>query len=190
MTHDTPPPPDAPPPPPPILMEGVHPACLDDDQLRKECEESFGRQRGPGGQHRNRRDSAVHLRHVPSGVEILAAERRSQQDNRRVAWRRLRLKLARRVRRRIDTNRYACSDLWKRRRQGSRMGVSPRHADYPPLLAEAMDVIEARAWDVAGAAGTLGITMSQLVRLVRHDAGAFDRVNRGRLARGWHRLRK
>jgi hypothetical protein len=172
------------------MVKGSHPACLDDDTLRDQCKETFGRQRGPGGQHRNRRDSAVHLQHMPTGVEIVAAERRSQQENRRVAWRRLRLKLARRVRRRIDTNRYTCSELWKSRRQGDKMSVSPNHVDYPPLLSEAMDVIEARAWDVGGAAGTLKISMSQLVRLVRHDAGAFERVNRGRVARGWHALRK
>jgi len=174
----------------PIIVTGTHPSCLDDDALRKESEETFGRQRGPGGQHRNRRDSAVHLRHKPTGVEVVAAERRSQQDNRRVAWKRLRLKLARRVRRRIDTNRYRPSALWESRRQGNKMSVSPTHADYPPLLAEAMDVVEARAWDVGGAAGTLQVSMSQLVRLIRHDAGAFERVNRGRVARGWHALRK
>ncbi len=182
---------DPPPvPAPPIVVTGTHPASLDDDTLRKESEETFGRQRGPGGQHRNRRDSAVHLRHIPTGVEVVAAERRSQQDNRRVAWRRLRLKLARRVRRRIDTNRYRPSDLWESRRQGNKMSVSPSHADYPPLLAEAMDVVEARAWDVGGASGTLQVSMSQLVRLIRHDPGAFERVNRGRVARGWHALRK
>ncbi len=181
---------DPPLPTPPIMVGDLHPACLDNDALRKECKETFGRQRGPGGQHRNSRDSAVHLQHMPTGVEIVAAERRSQQENRRVAWRRLRLKLARRVRRRIDTNRYICSELWESRRQGNKMSVSPSHPDYPPLLAEAMDVVEGRAWDVGGAAGTLNISMSQLVRLIRHDAGAFERVNRGRIARGWHALRK
>ncbi|MBT4768135.1 MAG: peptide chain release factor-like protein [Phycisphaerae bacterium] len=175
---------------PPIMVKGVHPSTLDETSLRRECEETFGRQRGPGGQHRNRRDSAVHLQHMPTGVEIIAAERRSQADNRRVAWRRLRLKLARAVRRRVDTNNYQCSELWEERRQGNKIPVSPTHKDYPPLLSEAMDVIEARAWDVAGAAGTLHVTMSQLVRLIRHDAGAFERVNRGRAARGWHLLRK
>jgi len=179
-----------PPPKPPIMIKGVHPSTLDDTTLRRECVETFGRQRGPGGQHRNTRDTAVHLQHTPTGVEIVAAERRSQTENRRVAWRRLRLKLARAVRRRIDTNRYQCSELWESRRQGNKIPVSPSHSDYPPLLSEAMDVIEARAWDVAGAAGTLNVTMSQLVRLVRHDAGAFERVNRGRASRGWHLLRK
>ncbi|HJO15816.1 MAG TPA: peptide chain release factor-like protein [Phycisphaerales bacterium] len=175
--------------PPPIMIKGIHPAMLDDDELRKQCQETFGRQRGPGGQHRNRRDSAVTLEHVPTGVEIVAAERRSQQDNRQVAWRRLRLKLARRVRRHINTNDYHPTELWEQRRQGNKVSVSPKHEDYPPLLAEAMDVIEARAWDVGGAAGTLNVTMSQLVRLVRHDRGAFERVNKGRTDRGWPPLR-
>jgi len=185
MTESPPQPPQA-----PIMVKGPHPACLEDDALRDQCEETFGRQRGPGGQHRNSRDTAVNLRHLPTGVEIVAAERRSQQDNRRTAWRRLRLKLARSVRRKIDTNRYQPSKLWESRRQGDKLGVNPKHADFPPLLAEAMDVVEARAWDVGGAAGTLGISMSQLVRLIRHDPGAFERVNRGRVARGWHALRK
>ena len=101
-----------------------------------------------------------------------------------MAWRRLRLKLARRVRRRINTNQYQPTDLWQQRRQGNKISVSPKSADYPALLAEAMDVIEARAWDVGGAAGTLEVTMSQLVRLVRHDRGAFERVNKGRTNRG------
>ena len=166
-----------------------HPASVDDDVLLADIVSARGRSGGPGGQHRNRRDSAVTLRHTPTGIEISATERRSQMDNRRVAWRRLRLKLARRVRRRINTNQYTPTDLWQQRRQGNKISVSPKHPDYPPLLAEAMDVIEARAWDVGGAAGTLEITMSQLVRLVRHDRGAFERVNKGRTNRGWPALK-
>jgi peptide chain release factor 1 len=40
---------------------------------------------GAGGQHRNRRDSAVRAVHVPSGVEVVAADSRSQHDNRAAA---------------------------------------------------------------------------------------------------------
>lgn len=178
------------PPKRPILIKGPHPSTLEEEDLAAQCEASFGRTGGPGGQHRNRRDTAVRLVHGPTGVEVSAAERRSQADNRRVAIRRMRLALARRVRRRIDTNRYRPSDLWASRRQGTKLSINPKHVDYPALLAEAMDVIEARAWDIAGAAGTLGVTMSQLSRLVRHDRHAFARVNQGRVARGWHRLRE
>ncbi|MCA9295254.1 MAG: hypothetical protein KC983_02030, partial [Phycisphaerales bacterium] len=56
--------------------------------------------------------------------------------------------------------------------------------DYPALLAEALDVVMAKKFDVAGSAGVLGITMSQLARLIRHDRHAFATVNEGRTQRG------
>lgn len=44
---------------------------------------------GPGGQHRNKTDSAVRLTHLPSGVVVTATESRSQHQNRSVAFTRL-----------------------------------------------------------------------------------------------------
>ncbi|MEP6888162.1 MAG: peptide chain release factor-like protein [Nitrospirales bacterium] len=44
---------------------------------------------GPGGQHRNVTDSAVRLRHVPSGVRVTAADSRSQTRNKDIAFARL-----------------------------------------------------------------------------------------------------
>ena len=41
----------------------------------------------------------------------------------------------------------------------------------------------------AGAAGILGVTMSQLSRLIRHERHAFAKVNEGREACGLTRLR-
>ena len=64
------------------------------------------------------------------------------------------------------------------------MSINPRHSDYPALLAEALDVVYARGCDVAGAAGVLGISMSQLARLIRHHKPAFALVNEGRTSRG------
>ena len=69
------------------------------------------------------------------------------------------------------------------------MPVNPEHEDYPALLAEALDVVIARRYDVAGAAGVLGITMSQLTRLIRHERHAFALVNEGREKVGLGKLR-
>ena len=167
----------------------VHPATLSDAVLLKQCTLSFGRSGGPGGQHRNKVDTAVSVSHGPTGVEARATERRKQYDNRRMALRRLRIKLAIEVRTAVRPRGYEPSPLWESRRQGRQMSINPKHRDYPALLAEALDVITARGFDVAGAAGEFEVSMSQLARLVRHERHAFALVNDGRVERGLPRLK-
>jgi protein subunit release factor A len=48
---------------------------------------------GPGGQHKNKRETAVRIRHLPSGITVLATEHRSQARNKALALRRLELKV-------------------------------------------------------------------------------------------------
>ena len=54
-----------------------------------EIEITFFRASGPGGQHRNTRETGVRIRHIPTGIVVTATERRSQAENRRVAMERL-----------------------------------------------------------------------------------------------------
>lgn len=155
-----------------------------DEDLLKDCTVNFGRESGPGGQHRNKVATAAEILHEPTGIIGRASERRHQSQNRHVALFRLRLKLARDMRRSIDLNTYAPSELWETRRQGRQMPVNPRHRDYPGLLAEALDIVTACRWDVATAAGILGLSMSQLAKVIRHDKASFAQVNAGRTERG------
>lgn len=67
--------------------------ALDDDALLAQCEESFYVGGGPGGQHRNKTESAVRLVHRGTGVTVTATERRSQPQNRAAALERLRERL-------------------------------------------------------------------------------------------------
>ena len=65
------------------------PAPLDPEVVLRESDMEFVRASGPGGQHRNKRETGVRLTHRPSGIVALATERRSQSMNRTLALERL-----------------------------------------------------------------------------------------------------
>lgn len=67
---------------------------VSDEALLAECDVETRRARGKGGQHVNTTDSAVRLRHRPSGIVVSAQQERSQHLNKRIALERLRRKIA------------------------------------------------------------------------------------------------
>lgn len=101
---------------------------LDDAALLLECEFDTYRARGPGGQKRNKTDSAVRLRHRPSGLMAIAVETRSQHQNKAHALRRLRHALAVQVRRLTSISRYEPSAVLAKYVTGARRG-KPVEAD-------------------------------------------------------------
>jgi protein subunit release factor B len=64
-----------------------------DADLLAQCEVETFRAGGPGGQHQNVTESAVRLRHLPSGLTVTCRAQRSQYLNKADALRRLRIKL-------------------------------------------------------------------------------------------------
>jgi protein subunit release factor A len=65
------------------------PYNVERDVLEREVVVEAYRSGGPGGQHRNVTESAVRLRHLPSGVQVTAADSRSQTRNKETAFARL-----------------------------------------------------------------------------------------------------
>lgn len=58
-----------------------------------EIEMTFYRGTGPGGQHKNKTDSAVRIKHKPTGLIVCSEQERSQHLNKEIAIASLKLKL-------------------------------------------------------------------------------------------------
>jgi protein subunit release factor B len=74
--------------------------AADLDQLKKQCEITTFRSSGPGGQHRNVTESAVRLKHLPTGIIVVGQSHRSQHRNLQDALERLAGKLEEREKKR------------------------------------------------------------------------------------------
>lgn len=152
------------------------PYALPDAALLSECDEHRGRAGGPGGQHANRTEGAVRLLHRASGVEAACSDHRSQGANRASALGVLRLRLALAVR-------GAADPAWLAPYvRGGRCAAGPNARDWHLIAACACDALAAEAGQLAPAAARLGLTTSQLGRLLARDPAvktAADRLRAG-----------
>ena len=169
----------------PPANDDAHPADWADEQLLAECDIRRTRGSGPGGQHRNKVETAIVITHRPTGVTGRASEQRSQETNRRAALARLRVELAIAVRTERAT---VPSSRWLARTENQRISVSAEHQDFPALLAEALDVLEGAGGDVPAAADRLQVSSSQLLKLIKKSPHAWQELNAQRQRQGLHRL--
>ena len=168
-------------------MTSSHPATWEAQQLLAACDSRRQRRSGPGGQHRNKVETAVILTHRASQIQGQASERRSQQENRRVALFRLRLNLALGIR--SDKQPIRPSELWQQRCTARRISIRATHEDFPGLLAEVLDLCQATGGDLKTVAEQLETTISQLIRFLKLEPRAFQLLNQLRADNQLHPLK-
>lgn len=164
----------------------------DDRELLRQCDVDRYRASGPGGQHRNKTESAVRVRHRASGVHAHADESRSQHENQQRAVQRLRGALALEVRDPVVLEGFVAGPALATLCAGgtARLGEKTKQtAAYWLGIAQLLDVLAAAGSEVAETAARLGLSTAGLAKLLTHHEPVHRTVNQMRARAGLRPLR-
>jgi hypothetical protein len=172
-------------------MPRVDSLLASDDALIAQCEVDRYRASGPGGQHRNKTESAVRLRHKLSGMTAIGEDSRSQAENKMHAVRRLRAAIALEVREPVQLDGPPSPRLAALVARGTApLGAKTRlTGEYWTSIAEILDLLVAGNLEIGTTAQRLGISTGALSKLLLHDETVGRAVNDLRRAKNMRPLR-
>jgi hypothetical protein len=154
---------------------------LNDAQLLSQCEVDTYRASGPGGQKRNKTSSAVRIRHLPSGLIVIAEESRSQHENRARALTRLRQALFLELREELSAEAVSSvsqrEELASVRSLSGKLEVGRKDSRFWPVVGVVLDVLEATEARVSDAARALGISTGHLIDFLETDPKVWAQAN-------------
>jgi len=167
---------------------------LSEAELLRESEVDTYRASGPGGQKRNKTSSAVRLRHLPSGLIVIAEESRSQHENKAKALRRLKRATF------LDLRDIIPADLLKPELVADMPAIAVAIEDgslhlrakeerFWPAAGAVLDLLAAVSARVSDAAALLGISTGNLVSFLETDPKLWQQANNLRASHGQKPLR-
>ena len=163
--------------------------AMTDDELLGQSEVDRLRGSGPGGQKRNVTESAVRIRHLPTGLRAQSDETRSQHQNRRIALRKLRRQIALQLREPVDVAHFAPPrELTELVTSRAALGGKRLDANLP-ALAVLLDLFAALGGVMSEAAERLGTTTGGLSRIITSSPELTQAANRVRAEHGLRPLR-
>jgi len=168
---------------------------LTEEQLLTQCEVDTYRASGPGGQKRNKTSSAVRLRHLPTGLLVIAEESRSQHDNKAMALKRLWRALFLHLRDELPLESRTPEalaihpDYAQARSADGRLHLSAKNPQFWFAVGLVLDVLNACEARVADAAALLGISTGNLIDFLQTDPKVWQEANRIRTVFGHKPLR-
>jgi hypothetical protein len=149
-----------------------------DPELLRQCREERYRASGPGGQHRNKVETAVRLHHGASGTSAHGDETRSQDENRRHALHRLRERIAFTQRAPFDLESPALPpELVAQRGRDGSFAVNPKNPNFPLIAATVLDALTSASGNHPASARALGVTTSQLRKFLQSHRELWRAVN-------------
>ena len=149
---------------------------LSDDELFAQCEFDRYRASGPGGQKRNKTDSAVRLRHLPTKLIVTAADSRSQHLNRRRALERLREALAYEFRQGIDPD--AIPTFLMEQKLAGKLLQQPRNPIFLMTASWVLELLDSHHGRLAETASAIGISTAPLVKFFETTPGLWQAAAR------------
>ena len=148
---------------------------LSDAELLQLCRTDTMRGTGPGGQKRNKTESAARVTHMESGISAFDDQTRSQHQNRHRALAKLRNELAIKMRQ--------PAQAWTEPLPALKSPI------YPLWLACVFDALHASDFGLAEAAAILHSSSGRLSKDLARDPRACQIINQERQKRGLDPLR-
>jgi hypothetical protein len=161
-----------------------------DAQLLQACAIDTYRASGPGGQKRNKTSSAVRLRHLPTGLLVIAEESRSQHENKAKALQRLRQAFVLHERMPVTVEIAKASPaLLAVRNPDGRFVASKRHPHFWQSVGVLLDLLVVCGLQVSTVAEHLGTSTANVIAFLAEHPKVWQQFNHYRVQAGLHPLK-